>query len=96
MEHVVALRFKLRMFGIPLYGPTDVLCDNMSVVNDSAKIDSTLNKKHSSLAYHAVRWSVAAGIVRVGWVQTDFNLADAMTKRLTATKRDFLFGEWTY
>ena len=96
MEHVVALRFKLRMFGIPLYGPTDVLCDNMSVVNNSSKIESTLNKKHSSLAYHAVRWSAAAGIIRVGWVQTDLNLADAMTKRLTVTKRDFLFGEWTY
>ena len=92
----MALRFKLRMFGIPLYGPTDVLCDNMGVVNNSSKIESILDKKHSSIAYHAVRWSVAANIIRVGWIEGDFNLADAMTKRLPSTKRNFLFGEWTY
>ena len=55
-----------------------------------------LNKKHSSIAYHAVRWAVAAGIVRIGWISTDENLADAMTKRLPAIKRDYLFGNWTY
>ena len=95
-EHIMALRFKLRMFGIPLYGPTDVLCDNASVVKNSSKIESTLDKKHNSIAYHAVRWSAAAGIIRAGWIHGDFNLADAMTKRLTAPRRDFLFGEWTY
>ena len=83
-EHIMALRFKLRMFGIPLYGPTDVLCDNASVVKNSSKIESTLDKKHNSIAYHAVRWSAAAGIIRAGWIHGDFNLADAMTKRLTA------------
>jgi len=55
-----------------------------------------LNKKHSSIAYHAVRWSVAAGVLRVGWVNTHENIADAFTKRLSAQKRDYLFGNWTY
>lgn len=96
MEHIVALRFKLRMFGIPFYGPTNVLCDNASVVKNSSHIESTLDKKHSSIAYHGVRWAVAAGIIRTGWIDGNFNLADTMTKRLSATKRDFLFGEWTY
>ena len=49
-----------------------------------------LNKKHSSLAYHKTRWDVVAGIVIVGWINTNYNIADAFTKRLSAGKRDFL------
>ena len=96
MESVVAMRYKLRMFGVPVDTPADVLCDNQSVVNNSSKISSVLNKKYCSIAYHAVRWSVAADILRVGKVDTEHNLADAMTKRLTAEKRNHLFGNWTY
>ena len=96
MEATHGLRYKLRMFGVPLDGPTKVLCDNEKVVHNSSKLESTLNKKHSSIAYHATRWAVAAGIALVGWIPTDFNLADPMTKCLPAIKRDFLFGEWTY
>jgi hypothetical protein len=96
LDHITALRYKLRMFGIPIDGPTKVLCDNQSVVNNSSKIESALNKKHSSIAYHAVRWAVAAGVITVGKIHTNDNLADAMTKRLTAAKRDYLFGNWTY
>ena len=55
MESIVALRYKLRMFGIPFEGPTQVLCDNKSVVDNSSKLESKLNKKHNAIAYHAVR-----------------------------------------
>ena len=105
VEHITALRFKLRLFGIPVNGEANILCDNESVVNNSSKIESVLNKKHSSIAYHAVRWAVAAvatvaavaaGVVRIGWINTNENLADAMTKRLPAIKCDYLFGNWTY
>ena len=96
MESILALRYKLRMFGVPIDGPADTLCDNQSVVNNTSKIESALNKKHSSVAYHAVRWAVAAGVLRVGKVDTEENLADAMTKILSAAKRDYLFGNWTY
>lgn len=96
VEHITALRFKLRMFGIPIDGPADVLCDNESVVKNASKLESTLNKKHSSIAYHYVRWNVAAGITRTIWIPTDENLADPYTKRLSAEKRSYLFGNWTY
>ena len=92
----MALRFKLRMFGIPIDGETKVLCDNKSAVTNYSQLGSSLHKKHNSLAYHAVRWSVAAGILRVGWIDTNFNVADALTKRLTVAQRDKLFGDWTY
>lgn len=96
MEAIVALRYKLRMFGVPIDGPTKVLCDNQSVVNNSSKIDSVLNKKHSSIAYHAVRWAVAASVMIVGKILGEVNLSDAMTKRLTAKRREYLFSQWTY
>ena len=96
IEHITALRFKLQMFGVPIDSPTNVLCDNLSVVQNSSVLNTTLNKKHSSIAYHSTRWHVAAGVIRVAWINTDDNLADAMTKRLTAKKRDRLFGGWTY
>ena len=96
MEAIVGLRYKLRMFGVPINGPTKVLCDNQGVVDNSSKIESMLNKKHNSIAYHAVRWAVAAGTMMVGKVDTEENIADAMTKRLTVMRRDKLFGNWTY
>ena len=96
MEHAVALRFKLRMFGIPVDGETKILCDNKSAVTNCSQLESSLHKKHNSLAYHAVRWAVAAGVVRIGWIDTNYNLADAFTKRLTVIQRDRLFGDWTY
>ena len=92
LEAITALRYKLRMFGVPVDQATNILCDNKSVVDNSSKIESVLNKKHKAISYHAVRWGVAASIVRVGKIDGDYNLADAMTKRLTVQKRNSLFG----
>ena len=96
MEHIVALRFKLRMLGVNMNGPAKILSDNKSMVNNSSKVESCLNKKHSSIAYHAVRWAAAAGVIKTAWIDTNTNIADAFTKRLTVMKRDTLFGDWTY
>ena len=96
IEAIHSLRYKLRMFEIPLDGPTKVLCDNESVVLNSSKLESTLNKKHSSIAYHATRWAVAAGTILVGWISTHINLADAMSKCLPNATRDHLFSQWRY
>ena len=92
----MGLRFKLWMFGIPIDGETKILNDNKSVVDSSSKIEHTLNKKHSLIPYHLVRQAVAAGIIRVGWIEGISNIADALTKRLTKLRRDKLFGDWTY
>ena len=96
VEDIIALRYKMRMFGMVIDGPASVLCDNMSVVNNTSKLSSKLNKKHNSIAYHAVRWARAADIIRVGWIDGKYNLAYAFTKRLTRNTRDRLFGDWTY
>ena len=96
MEHKTALSFKLCMFGIPVVDYTKVLRYNASVVNNSSILSSTLNKNHISIAYHFVRCQVAEGVINVPWADTNANLEDAMTKRLTAEKRGDLFGQWTY
>jgi hypothetical protein len=44
----------LRMMGFPLLGPTSVFCDNQSVVTNASQPESTLSKKHNSIAYHRV------------------------------------------
>eukprot|EP00977_Amphora_coffeiformis_P004128 scaffold828_cov117-Amphora_coffeaeformis.AAC.7 len=55
------LRYKLRMMGIPISGPSYIYGDNMSVVNNLSKPDSTLNKKNNQVCFHAIKEAVAMG-----------------------------------
>ena len=93
---IESLRFKLRMFGITVEGPAHVYCDNESVVDNSSKVESTLDKKHHSVAYHYVRNAVAASIITVACINRNDNLADAFTKRLPEVTRNHLFRNWMY
>ena len=81
-----ALRYKLRMLGIPVDRETNVFSDNQSVCINSSVPESTLKKKHNSLAYHAVRWAAAAGELRVCFEKGKDNLADLLTKNLEKVK----------
>ena len=56
IEACQCLRFKLRMFGVPMdeVHATHILCDNESVVKNYT-IESVLNKKHNFIAYHYMR-----------------------------------------
>ena len=98
LEAIEHLRFKLRCFGVPMPRgePSYVLCDNESVVKNATNVESTLNKKHSSVAYHHCRWSVAAGVISLAHVSTHENIADCFTKRLPLSTRMYLFGQWTF
>ena len=94
VEHITALRFNFRMFGITVVEYTNMLRENASVVNNSSILSSTLNKKHISIAYHVVRWHVSTGVIKFALIDTNDNIADDTTKRLTAYKRGNLFGQW--
>ena len=61
MESNRALRYKLRMMGIPVSGSSYFYGDNMSVINNAQKPESVLRKKSNSICYHAVRKAVAMG-----------------------------------
>ena len=79
-----ALRYKLRMMGIAIDGPTNGFCDNKSVVTNATIPQSTLQKKHNMVAYHKVRESVATGAIQIAHERGDNNLSDALTKFLAA------------
>ena len=77
-------------------GPSKVYGDQSGVVKNCSLFESTLTKKHNAIAYHAVRWAVAAKEVLVGWINSERNIADGMTKALTHGLRRQLFGSWMY
>ena len=95
-DMIVSLRYKLRMFGVPLQGPASVLCDNQGVVLNTSVPASALSKKHNAINYHAVREAVTAGILRVGKEDSNTNLADPFTKTLPQKRRYELFSCITY
>ena len=86
-ELIVALRYKLRMFGIPVDGPANVFCDNQGVVKNVSIPESTLLKKHNAINYHVVEEAAAVGILRVGREDGQMNWADLLTKVLMGEKR---------
>ena len=59
METLRGVRYKLRMMGVELNGPSYVYGDNMSVIHNTQRPESVLKKKSNSVCYHAVRESVA-------------------------------------
>ena len=96
VEHIEALRHKLRLFGIPIEGPTNVFCYNEAVFKNTSIPDSTLKKKHTSICYHLAREAVAAHMMQVAKEGTATNLAYLFTKPLTDSRRVFLLDRFTY
>ena len=96
IEMVEGLHYKLRMFGVPIDGATNIYCDNEVVYKNTVVPESTLKKKHHSIAYHRCRETAAAGTVRVAKQGTTKNLADLFTKVLTVSRRTFLLERFTY
>ena len=85
-EIIKGLRYKLRMFGVPIDGPANVLVDNGTVVKNSTIPSSSLRKKHNAICYHFVREAVASKIMRIAYIPSTENLADMFTKVLGATR----------
>ena len=96
VEHIEALRYKLRMFGIPVEGPTNVFCDNEAMFKNSTIPESTLKKKHNSICYPRCCEAVAATVMRVAKEGTLTNLADLFTKPLMQSVREDLLDRFTY
>ena len=95
VEMVEALRYKLRMFGVPIDGPTSIFCDNKAVYQNTVVPDSTLSKKHHSIAYHRCREAVTAKTIQVAKEGTENNFADLFTKIMSSTRRVFLLDRFT-
>jgi hypothetical protein len=96
VEQIEAMRYKLRMFGVPLQGPANVYCDNEAVCRNTRAPESTLKKKHNAVAYHRCREAVASGTIRVAKEDTKTNLADLMTKTMSRPERERLMDKFMY
>ena len=75
------------MMGIPAIGPSNVLCDNKAVVDNSALPEPQLKKKHLSICYHYVRECCAKLAARIAFEDSCSNLAGICTKVLGKVKR---------
>ena len=79
-EYVRGLRYKLRMMGIPVLGPTYIYGDNQSVLFNTTIPESTLKRKSQSICYHFVREGSARDEWRTAYVNTKANPSDILTK----------------
>ena len=81
-NRIVAIRYKVLIFFVLLYGPSNEICDNQVLFNKMGLTQSTFSKKHNIVNYHVVRKSDASGILRTGKEDMETNFADLMTKIL--------------
>ena len=85
------------MFGVPLDGPCNIFCDNQAIITSSMNTECTLKKKNQSIAYHKTREAVAADIILIFHERSGSNLADLLTKILSAPDRkkimSYIYGK---
>ena len=96
VELIVALRYKLRMFGVPIDRSTDIFCDNEGVYKNDSIPESQLRNKHHSISYHMSRESVATVATQISKEETGTNLAELFTKVLPRSRRELLLNKFTY
>jgi hypothetical protein len=92
IDMIEGLRYKLRMLGVGLDGPTHVLCDNQSVVIRLTAPETALKRKHNAINYHRTREAQAAGIVSIAKEPTETNLSDFLTKSIPGPRLRMLSG----
>ena len=61
----------------------------MAVIHNTTAPESTLKKKHNSIAYHFIREGVAKGEWFVKFLKSTENIADVLTKSLPQPRREF-------
>ena len=82
------------MMGIAISGPSLIYGDNMSVIHNTQRPESTLKKKSNQICYHVCRESVAMGESLTGHIASNDNPADLATKIIPGgTKRAYLISK---
>ena len=75
------------MMGIPISGASYVYGDNISVINNTSKPESTLKKKCNAIVHHAIHKSLAIGESWTGPIRYEDNPANLLTKIVTQHKQ---------
>lgn len=87
-RELVWCRYLLEGLGVPISGPTTLLCDNNAAINLSEDQVYHPRAKHVNVRYHYLRERVAEGDLVVARVRSSNNTADIFTKALPPV--DFL------
>ena len=82
IEHIIAMRYCLRMLGVQLEESSMMVGDNMAVILNTTIPSSAIKKKHHACNYHKIRECLAAGFIEYGHISSEDNVADIMTKPL--------------
>ena len=83
VEKIISLRYFLSMLGCKLETSSLMIGDNMAVVLNTTIPSSALKKKHQACNYHKVRESIAAGFINFAHINSEYNMADLLTKPLS-------------
>ena len=96
-EAARGLRYKLRMMGIEVDEPNYIYGDNMSVIHNTQRPESTLKKKSIAICYHFMRESIAMGESLTAHIKSEYNPADICTKVIAGgAKRERLTDRILY
>ena len=96
VDLIAALRYKLRMFVIPIERSTDIFCDNEAVYKNAYTPESKLRKKRHSTSYHMSREAVASGTCSMTKEDTETNFSDIFTKVIPRPRRELLLDSFSY
>ena len=96
VELIAVLRYKLRIFGVPIDGSTYMFCKNEGVYKNDSMPDSQTRKVYHSINHHMRRVSVASGASRIAKEDTETNLADLFTKIFPRPRRELLLNNFKY
>ena len=88
VELLIALRYNLRIFLVPLKGSTDMLCENEAVFKNTSTPESVLRKKNHIIAYHKCKEAVSALVFHIAKSDTKTKMEDLFTKILGRTRRE--------
>ena len=93
VEALRGIRYKLRMMGVEISGPTYIYGDNISVIHNNSKPEYVLKKRSNIICYHFVRKYIAMKECLTSHVPTLKNWADLLTNVLSRNNsRDLVSG----
>ena len=73
MEQLRCLCYKLGIMSIPIAGPTYMYGENVSVIYNTSRPESTFKNKSNYICYHAMRKAVAMGEVLTTHIRSENN-----------------------
>ena len=96
-EYVRSLRYKFMMMEISVLDCAYLYGDNRSILCNPCVPDSTLKKENHAIAYHFVREGEARMEWMTGYVRSENNTSNTITKTVpTGEKHNSLIGNYLY